>query len=163
MNLSFYYLEFKIIIMKKIIAAGLLSALLTTGAFADINGSYEIKDENGNTIWNTRSLDMISTTSIQERNVLTENELNFIDHAYESLSSDDVELMWKLHNQVNDYVYFKSNTQKKRILDDLVVGLEQEVFKLVMKYPADTSMSKSDTRLYLMMNALKLELHAKSW
>ena len=71
--------------MKKIIAAGLLSALLTTGAFADLNGSVEIKDDQGNTIGTSRSID-IMPISIQPRNELSTNDKNFIAHAYDTLS-----------------------------------------------------------------------------
>lgn len=155
--------------MKKIIAAGLLSALLTTGAFADLNGTYEIKDDQGNVVWNTRSINFeatsmdIVTTSVEMRNELSQNEENFIEHAYDTLSESDVELLENINYFIDDYVSEKNNTKTKRVLDKLVEGLEQEVFKLVMKYPADKAMSKSDTRMYLMLNTLKLETYAKSW
>lgn len=148
--------------MKKIIAAGLLSALLTTGAFADLNGSVEIKDDQGNTIGTSRSID-IMPISIQPRNELSQNDKNFIDHAYDTLSQDDVKTLEKINFFIDDYVFEKNNTKTKRVLDNLVAGLEEEVFKLVMKYPADKAMSKSDTRMYLMLNTLKLETYAKSW
>ncbi len=155
--------------MKKIIAAGLLSALLTTGAFADLNGSVEIKDDQGNTIGTSRSINFettsmdIVTTSVEMRNELSQNDKNFIEHTYDTLDEKDVEILEKINFFIDDYVNEKNNTKTKRILDNLVEGLEQEVFKLVMKYPADTAMSKSDTRMYLMLNTLKLETYAKSW
>lgn len=148
--------------MKKIIAAGLLSALLTTGAFADLNGSVEIKDDQGNTIGTSRSID-IMPISIQPRNELSKNDKNFIAHAYDTLSEDDVETLESINYFIDDYVSEKNNTKTKNVLDNLVEGLEQEVFKLVMKYPADKAMSKSDTRMYLMLNTIKLETYAKSW
>ncbi len=155
--------------MKKIIAAGLLSALLTTGAFADLNGSVEIKDDQGNVIGNSRSINIektsmdIVTTSVEMRNELSTNDKNFIAHAYDTLSESDVELLENINYFIDDYVSEKNNTKTKRVLDKLVEGLEQEVFKLVMKYPADKAMNKSDTRMYLMLNTLKLETYAKSW
>ncbi len=155
--------------MKKIIAAGLLSALLTTGAFADLNGSVEIKDDQGNVIGNSRSINIektsmdIVTTSVEMRNELSTNDKNFIAHAYDTLSESDVELLENINYFIDDYVSEKNNTKTKRVLDNLVEGLEQEVFKLVMKYPADKAMNKSDTRMYLMLNTLKLETYAKSW
>ncbi len=148
--------------MKKIIAAGLLSALLTTGAFADLNGSVEIKDDQGNTVGTSRSID-IMPISIQPRNELSTNDKNFIAHAYDTLSEDDVETLESINYFIDDYVSEKNNTKTKNVLDNLVEGLEQEVFKLVMKYPADKAMSKSDTRMYLMLNTIKLETYAKSW
>ena len=155
--------------MKKIIAAGLLSALLTTGAFADLNGSVEIKDDQGNVIWNSRTIDFdkdsmeLFYNTVEQRNQLSQNEENFIEHAYDTLSESDVELLENINYFIDDYVSEKNNTKTKRVLDKLVEGLEQEVFKLVMKYPADKAMSKSDTRMYLMLNTLKLETYAKSW
>ncbi len=148
--------------MKKIIAAGLLSALLTTGAFADLNGSVEIKDDQWKVIGTSRSIDIV-TTSVELRNELSQNDKNFIDHAYDTLSQDDVKTLEKINFFIDDYVFEKNNTKTKRVLDNLVAGLEQEVFKLVMKYPADSAMSKSDSRMYLMLNTLKLETYAKSW
>lgn len=155
--------------MKKIIAVGLLSALLTTGAFADLNGSVEIKDDKGNTVGTSRTISIentsmdIVTTSVEMRNELSTNDKNFIAHAYDTLSESDVETLESINYFIDDYVSEKNNTKTKRVLDNLVEGLEEEVFKLVMKYPADKAMSKSDTRMYLMLNTIKLETYAKSW
>jgi hypothetical protein len=146
----------------KAISAFVLTSLFVTSAFADLNGSVEIKDDEGNTIGTSRMI-QVETTSVELRNQLSENDQNFIKYSYDKMSDSDKKLMKKLNQKIDDYVYFKSNTAKKRILDNLVEGLEQEIFSLVMSYPADAAMNKEDTRKYLLLNTLKLETYAKSW
>lgn len=148
--------------MKKIIAAGLLSAILTTWAFADSRGSIEIKDDNGNVIGQSRMVEVMPI-SAKITNQLSQNDQNFIDHAYDTLSDKDVTLLENINYFIDSHLEGKTDRKKKQILDGLVEWLADKVFQLVMKYPADKAMSEADTRLYLMLNTLKLETYAKSW
>lgn len=156
------YFKKLFIVMKKIIIAGLIAWILSSTTFADLNGSVEIKDEKWNAIGQSRMID-IMPISIEQTNQLSQNDQNFVNHTYDTLSENDVEILNKLNELIDSRLENKTKLKQKSILDALVEDLEQEVYKLIMKYPADAPMSKADTRVYLMLNTLKLETYAKSW